>query len=90
MIRIIILSMLFLTLSLFAVPADHHQARTVAETQLTIHSQIYKLGARNRIIERITPVYDNDAVLCYIAELHPGGYIAISGDTDIRPVIAFS
>ncbi len=71
-------------------PVDIQSVKTIAETQLAIHSQIYKLGARNRIIERITPVYDNDEALCYIAELHPGGYLAISSDTDIRPVIAFS
>ncbi len=40
----------------------------------------------------ITPVIDseNGEKLGYIAHLSPRGYIAISADTDIRPVIAYS
>jgi len=33
---------------------------------------------------------DDGTVLAYIAELEPAGYVAISADTDIAPIIAYS
>jgi len=42
-------------------------------------------------IAEINPfLSDNGDVLGYIADLSPTGYIALSADTDIRPVIAYS
>jgi len=90
MTRIIVLSLIIAAVGLLAIPADISDARTVAENQLAIHSHCDRLGARNRTIQRITPIRDDGAALCYIAELEPAGYIAISSDTDIRPIIAFS
>ncbi len=88
--NIVLLLTILIAVATIATPADIQMAGTVAENQLKIHSQIYELDARNRIIERVTPIYDDGEALCYIAELHPAGYIAVSANTDIRPVIAFS
>ncbi len=44
-------------------------------------------------ISEVTPIYKDKAredVFAYVLELEPGGYVVISPDTDIEPVIAYS
>lgn len=45
----------------------------------------------NFSIRSLKPLYSNNSTLIgYISELYPTGYIALSSDRDIRPIIAYS
>ena len=60
-----------------------HRTQTVRRTGLSI--------AASREVANIRAVRDaNGAVLAYIAALEPRGFIAMSADTDLAPIIAYS
>ncbi len=84
------LGIAILAVVIFAAPIDEMNARNAAETQIEGHSMNDQLATRNTFVKRITPVIDGDVAIAYIAELNPKGFIAISTDSDIRPIIAFS
>ncbi|RKZ29028.1 hypothetical protein DRQ36_09510 [bacterium] len=85
--------------TLEAEPVDINTARAVAGVHLEAHrGLIHRSGIPGPGIKPEFSVSDirelkdknSDRVIAYIAELDPKGYIAVSVDTDIRPVIAYS
>ncbi len=96
---IIAFLLLFVTF-LSATPVTSDMVREVVHTHLELHSK-YDLQANDSEsqddegdyqIRRVSPLLDNEGriVLGYIVELDPVGYVAISADTRIRPIIAYS
>ena len=71
---------------LIAIPVDLSTAENVAEFQLVVKE---KTGDYS--ISNIT-VFQNEEVitLAYIANLHPYGFIIVTPDTDITPILAYS
>ncbi len=56
------------------------------------HVEVYKPATKSYSILSIIPILDerNKDTNAYVAVLNPKGYIVISNNTDIRPVIAYS
>lgn len=95
---------LFLGAALFAEPVDLSQARKAVDTFLNIRaSQSDKargtvsvtseasLSVAGLVVAGVREIRDeHGAVLAYVTDLKPRGFIAISADTDIAPVIAYS
>lgn len=76
---------LFSTGSLLSIPVDSDLATQVTNMQLIINDK------DNFQIDNLFELKDNNGkILSYIFNLLPKGYIAISADTDITPVIAYS
>ncbi len=88
---------LLLCSALIAEPARPDQVQAAADTFLKMRTA--QLGAGPRVFS-VTPeptatgfreVRDDDGtILAYIAELEPRGFIAISTDTAVTPIIAYS
>jgi len=97
------LCLFFCSLSL-AEPVNVEQVRKASDTFLTLQRVRQRKGLRLFSIqgEQEAPVGeltaaglreirgDDGAVLAYVAELEPRGFIVTSADTDITPVIAYS
>jgi hypothetical protein len=81
-----ILVIILLTIAgLFAEPVNLELATNVANMKITIK------GKTDYTIEDVFELKDEDGtILSYVFSLDPKGYIAISTDTDITPVIAYS
>lgn len=76
---------LFSTGSLLSIPVDSDLATQVANMHLIIYDK------DDFQIDNLFELKDNDSkILSYVFNLRPKGYIAISTDTDITPVIAYS
>lgn len=85
----IFLGLLIITLfsigTLFARPVNLEIATQVANMKITIK------GKTDYIVDDVFELKDEDGkILSYVFNLNPKGYIAISTDTDITPVIAYS
>ncbi len=85
----IFLGLLIITLfsigSLLAIPADSELATQVANMHLIVNNK------DNFQIVNLFELKDDDGkILSYVFNLNPSGYIAISTDTDITPVITYS
>jgi len=92
----------FLYTSVIARPVGAQQAQQVAETFLKSQGPGARIAQKPKGFEllslksRVGPVgfreiHGNDgAVLAYITELQPSGFIATSADTDITPIVAYS
>lgn len=81
-----ILSVFFiaLCLRLFAMPVTNKDVENAADFFIEMESS-------NHIVEKISEYKnDEDALIAYIAKLSPVGYIVISTDNDIEPIIAYS
>jgi len=82
--------------SVFAVEVDIESIRNVAMFHLAVHDRTAEISQTdtdfNYTVKNITPLLDDSSTrkLVYIVSLNPHGYIAISTDTDVRPVIAYS
>ena len=93
---------LFLYSSVAAGPVSLQQAQKVAETFLKIQRPGTKTAPDQKVFELLSQksqarpaglreIYDDDgAVLAYINELQPRGFIAIAADTDLAPIVAYS
>ncbi len=101
-ITFIIVLLLVLTPSLFAIPVNKTSAISVGLTHIEstqsttkhltgpiVQSSTYADEHFVRDIQVLTSE-DLDSTLAYILQLSPEGYIVISPDTDIHPVIAYS
>ncbi|MEA3475780.1 MAG: C10 family peptidase [Candidatus Cloacimonadota bacterium] len=76
---------LFLLGDLFASPVDLEMATQVANMKITIK------GKTDYTVDDVFKLKDeNGTILSYVFSLSPKGYIAISTDTDITPVITYS
>jgi len=88
--KIYLIGILFLILVfpslLFAVPINLSTAENVAEFQLVV-----KEKTDDYTISNIT-IFQNDEgdTLAYIANLEPFGFIIVTPDTDITPILAYS
>jgi hypothetical protein len=88
---------LFLYSSVMAGPVGPQQAQKAAETFLKARiAQTPKGFEPLSVTPEVAPAGlreikdDNGAVLAYITELQPRGFIATSADTDIAPIVAYS
>ena len=90
---------LLLCSALIAEPARPAQVQTVADTFLEMRLPQSVTAPRLFSVTdetETTPagfqvIHDDDGtILAYIAHLEPHGFIAISADTDITPIIAYS
>ena len=80
---------------IFAKKVDLSTAKRIGIVQLKAYSQIrltQGLSHPGYSIQTIRPLEDTRTgrILAYILDLKPTGFIAISTDTNIRPVIAYS
>jgi hypothetical protein len=93
---------LFLYSSISAGPVNSEQAQKVAETFLKIRRPGTKTAPGPKIFELLSQKSqarpaglreifdDNGAVLAYVNELQPRGFIVITADTDLTPIVAYS
>ncbi|MCK4358229.1 MAG: C10 family peptidase [Candidatus Cloacimonetes bacterium] len=83
----IFLFLLLLPICLSANPVTADDVEQAVKTQLA-----YKNKSVEYSIAEISVVEDenNQAKLCFIVDLRPKGFIALSSDTDITPIIAYS
>jgi len=90
---------LFLCPALFAESVDLSQARKAADTFLKMRTDhpdrprdtLSVASAEGTMAAGIRELRDDDGtVLAYVIDLKPRGFIAMSADTDIVPVIAYS
>ena len=91
----LILILVTFTGIIFAKKIDLSIAQQVGAVQLQVQKQIGLAQALSPVGYYIQTTYlledtETGEVLAYILDLKPKGFIAISTDTDIRPVIAYS
>ena len=84
--KIIILVMaIFVTFNLFAIKQNLASAQKVAQTKLELNNDSnFSLGQTTNITD------DNGNVLAYLFNLNPQGFILVSNDSDIMPIIGYS
>ena len=92
---ILILILVTFTGVIFAKKIDSSMAQQVGTVQLRVRKQIRFTQALTPVeysIQTVRLLEDTDTgeTLAYILDLEPKGFVAISSDTDIRPVIAYS
>ena len=92
---ILILILVTFTGVIFAEKIDSSMAQQVGTVQLRVRKQIRFTQALTPVeysIQTVRLLEDTDTgeTLAYILDLEPKGFVAISSDTDIRPVIAYS
>lgn len=96
---VLVLAFLFFTSAVFAESVDLAQVQNATEGFLKGKSALPAQGGKGGIralAATATPagfreVRDEDGtILAYVADLEPRGFIALSADTDIAPVIAYS
>jgi len=80
---------LHMTLNVMAV--DRSDVRLIAENWIA-RSEVFKASGLRHTVAKVTPVTLNNtsAPECYHVALNPQGYIVVSGDKRIMPVICFS
>jgi hypothetical protein len=86
---------LFLIDIAFPRPVDQNTVRGVATRFLTSRtkSPTTSLEKKNLKIGKIEAVMDldnNDEILAYVANVHPRGFLLLSSDTNLEPVVAYS
>ncbi len=81
---ILIIFLVILSLRIFAVPASVNNATDVADFFL-------ELNCDSLTIDDVVEFKNSKEItIAYIANLSPSGFIALSVDTDIRPIVAYS
>ena len=82
--------------TLFGAPISQDLAEKVAKAHLAIIEANERLRDERTLLPpysliSTTPLFnENNEILAYIATLSPAGYIVVSSDTEIRPIIAYS
>jgi len=80
-----IIGLLLLCNILFSAQAEFNKCQKVASTKLS------QLGKTNiYTLDKSEPIIYQDMMLGYVFELSPQGYIVISADDNLPPVIAYS
>ena len=69
---------------LSANPISEHQANQIAREFLSVHSK------ENFKIDSTEPIKASKNVIAFIYQLKPDGFIAVSADDDVYPIIAYS
>jgi len=91
---ILILSLFLLNpiSNIFAESVKKEMAKKAAENYLRyqLSSGLHKQTLSTSIAELKEINDNNDRILAYIVELMPEGFLIISGDTDIKPIIGYS
>ncbi|MFC1898617.1 C10 family peptidase [Candidatus Cloacimonadota bacterium] len=82
--KTLILIILMITLRLFSSPVSLTDATDVAEFYLELYCDTLDV---DNVVEFKN---DNKETVAYIANLDPDGFIALSVDTDIQPIISYS
>jgi hypothetical protein len=96
-----IIASLALSSALFAEPVDLPQVQKVTDAFLRTRTPQPGVGAKTPgiTVQGVAVVTsggfreirdDDGTVLAYVADLEPRGFVALSADTDIAPVIAYS
>ena len=67
-----------------ATPIDRNDADRIAQAQLTY------LGAGDRLPTRQVEIHSDAGLLARVVVLAPAGYVVVSADTDLPPVVAYS
>jgi hypothetical protein len=90
----LIFSALFFTETAFSRLVDHNTVRDVAAhfAMSRINSPTTGLKKKNLTIGKIEPVIEqnNGEILAYVAHVHPRGFLVLSSDTNLEPVVAYS
>lgn len=82
---IILLMAIFLTFNLFAIKQNQSNARKVAQTKLKLNNDpSFSIGQTTEIND------EKGNVLAYLFNLNPQGFILVSNDSDIMPIIGYS
>ncbi|MGQ9609059.1 MAG: C10 family peptidase [bacterium] len=86
---------LIFSLLCFSEPVSLDSVIKVGESHIALQIQSSSIATEGFLIGRysiqnIIELKENEQILGYIAELNPEGFIAISSNTDIHPVIAYS
>jgi hypothetical protein len=81
---ILVIFLVILSLRIFAVPASITDANDVADFFIEINCDSLSV---DDVVEFKN---DKNTIVAYIANLLPSGFIALSVNTDIQPIIAFS
>jgi len=81
--KIICLSLTLLCVALGAIPISRHRADALAETMLDSRMQ-------NQHIAQVQELRDGDTSLAYIYTLQPTGYMVLSADDTLPPLMAYS
>lgn len=100
MLRSILIIQVLLAAVLLALPVTPDMAISAAQTHIVLHAE-YLQNPENRgataigvpyRIGGINPLLDSreERVVGYVVNLDPVGYVAISGETQIEPVIVYS
>ncbi|MFP4460214.1 MAG: C10 family peptidase [Candidatus Zixiibacteriota bacterium] len=87
---ICVLTILLAIFSIFGKPISQLDASIVAEKHIDVFAHEMTDEFNNIQIDRFRPILEDDEILAHIAHLEPKGFIAISTDTRIDPVIAYS
>ena len=101
-VSLLLIFLFIFTAVIFAKEATLDMVKNVAQAHIQIFSEYGKLKPEKLLngmapkygtqISKTIPLYDKDnkVLVAYIMELDPKGYVVISVDTDIEPVIAYS
>ena len=82
---IVFLFFLFFAHILSSTFVDYEQALQVAKHQISVHEK-----TEYAISNHFKMNNENDKTLSYVFQLNPNGFIAVSSNTDIYPVIGYS
>ena len=80
----IIVMIFFVSSVLSAVPVTSDSAEKAAHLKILLEEK------NNFSIEKMDTLYSNTTLCAYIFHLHPQGFIIVSSDTDITPIIGYS
>ena len=83
---------IFLTTVILATPISPEMARDVAEYHVELMSIMEPWENIGSVVTDISGIFDDkwDDPVGYVIDLSPSGYVVVSGNTDVRPVIAYS
>ncbi|MBN2681662.1 MAG: C10 family peptidase [Bacteroidales bacterium] len=82
---LLIISLLFLTFYVTASKVDEATSIAVVNSKIE-----YLKKSKEFSLLKINSVIENGNLLCYIAELSPCGFMIVSGDSNLPPVLAYS
>ncbi|MCD4731667.1 MAG: Spi family protease inhibitor, partial [Bacteroidales bacterium] len=87
LLSLIIFVYLFIPFTVYAGSIEYPIARLVALNKIKSlnHDHTYRLANSEKIVYS-----EQGSILCYIFKLNPVGFIVVSGETDLPPIIAYS
>jgi hypothetical protein len=92
--RMVLFAVLLLVFSVTCLPSPvtRNQARAAATTHLTQVTEVPSIALRPEAVEPETllSVSDTGQILGYVFGLLPTGYVVVSADTRMEPIIAYS